>query len=176
MMLPSADRLPSLVQILNGTPPANNEPIRVTFEPGSAYRYSGGGYEVVEQLLEDVAGTAAGDSYAALVQARVFDRSGMSRSSLFDPLDTNAAATGHDENGRVLAGRSRPDLVGQTVSVLWESTSELGEWGWRMEGLTENYLRVAAVTPSPRWNQIDEIQLTHEVETGKLYGIIKAKS
>ncbi len=43
------------------------------------------------------------------------------------------------------------------MSVLWESTSELGEWGWQMEGLTGNYLRVQATASSPRWNQIDEV-------------------
>jgi len=53
----------------------------------------------------------------------------------------------------------RERFVGQKMSVLWESTSELGEWGWQMEGLTENYLRVNAFAESPRWNEIDEVQL-----------------
>jgi hypothetical protein len=35
----------------------------------------------------------------------------------------------------------------------------MGEWGWRMEGLTGNYLRVNAVTPSPRWNEIDLMKI-----------------
>jgi threonylcarbamoyladenosine tRNA methylthiotransferase MtaB len=58
----------------------------------------------------------------------------------------------------------RQTFVGRRLSVLWESTSEMGEWGWRMEGLTGNYLRVTAITPSPRWNEIDEIQLINETE------------
>lgn len=53
----------------------------------------------------------------------------------------------------------RERFVGQTLSVLWESTSEMGEWGWQMEGLTGNYLRVKAFTASPRWNEIDEVHL-----------------
>ena len=51
----------------------------------------------------------------------------------------------------------RQKFVGQTISVLWESVSEMGEWGWQMEGLTGNYLRVNAFTPSPRWNEIDRV-------------------
>ncbi len=65
----------------------------------------------------------------------------------------------------------RQKFVGRTLSVLWESASEMGEWGWRMEGLTGNYLRVNAVTPSPRWNEIDQVRLNNEMEaelTGKL--------
>ena len=50
-------------------------------------------------------------------------------------------------------------FVGQTLPVLWESVSEMGEWGWQMEGLTENYLRVNAFAPSPRWNEIDRVTI-----------------
>ena len=41
----------------------------------------------------------------------------------------------------------REKFVGRKMSVLWESTSEMGEWGWKMEGWTENYLRVQRVRP-----------------------------
>jgi hypothetical protein len=46
------------------------------------------------------------------------------------------------------------------MSVLWESTSEVGERGWQMEGLTANYLRVQAFAASPRWNEMDDVLLT----------------
>lgn len=97
----SRHQLPSLLQILDGIPPANNEPLRVTSEPGVVYRYSGGGYQVLQQVLEDV---ARGTAYADLVQARVFGPAGMSRSSILDPLDGTGTATAsaHDENGSVL--------------------------------------------------------------------------
>jgi threonylcarbamoyladenosine tRNA methylthiotransferase MtaB len=57
------------------------------------------------------------------------------------------------------AASYRKKFVGQTLPVLWESVSEMGEWGWQMEGLTGNYLRVTAFAPSPRWNQIDQVIL-----------------
>lgn len=66
----------------------------------------------------------------------------------------------------------RQRFVGQTVSVLWESTSEMGEWGWQMEGLTGNYLRVKAFAPSPRWNQIDDVVID-EHESDGLKGMIQ---
>src|SRR5215211_94089 len=53
----------------------------------------------------------------------------------------------------------RQKFVGRTMSVLWESTSEVGEGGWQMEGLTENYLRVNACALSPRWNEIDRVKI-----------------
>ena len=65
----------------------------------------------------------------------------------------------------------RRRFVGQTMSVLWESTSEVGEWGWQMEGLTENYLRVSAFAPSPRWNEIDPVAI-EMCEGDRIQGII----
>jgi threonylcarbamoyladenosine tRNA methylthiotransferase MtaB len=65
----------------------------------------------------------------------------------------------------------RQKFVGQTMSVLWESTSEMGECGWQMEGLTGNYLRVTALAPSPRWNQIDDVKI-NEYDRNRMKGVI----
>jgi len=70
------------------------------------------------------------------------------------------------------AGRYRRSFIGRQLKVLWESVSELGEYGWKMEGLTGNYLRVTAASASPRWNEIDLVSLDHET-TGGLEGIIR---
>jgi threonylcarbamoyladenosine tRNA methylthiotransferase MtaB len=65
----------------------------------------------------------------------------------------------------------RQRFVGRRMSVLWESTSEMGEWGWQMEGYTENYLRVQAFAPSPRWNELDAVDL-NDCVGDKLKGVI----
>ena len=70
------------------------------------------------------------------------------------------------------SGKSyREKFIGQKMSVLWESTSEMGEYGWLMEGHTENYLRVQAFAPSPRWNELDDV-LLQESAGEKLKGVI----
>jgi threonylcarbamoyladenosine tRNA methylthiotransferase MtaB len=65
----------------------------------------------------------------------------------------------------------RGRFLGRTMPVLWESTSEMGEWGWQMEGLTGNYLRVTAFAPSPRWNEVDPVRLIESSEAG-MKGVI----
>ncbi|MFN8399054.1 MAG: tRNA (N(6)-L-threonylcarbamoyladenosine(37)-C(2))-methylthiotransferase MtaB [Anaerolineales bacterium] len=65
----------------------------------------------------------------------------------------------------------REKFIGQTMSVLWESTTEYGEYGWRMEGWTGNYLRVSATAPSPRWNEVDEVKLS-SIQSGTFVGDI----
>lgn len=68
----------------------------------------------------------------------------------------------------------REKFIGQTMSVLWESTSEMGERGWQMEGLTGNYLRVQAFAESPRWNEVDDAHV-NEVAGNLLQGVISRK-
>ncbi len=65
----------------------------------------------------------------------------------------------------------RKAFIGRKMSVLWESTSEMGEWGWQMEGLTGNYLRVKAFASSPRWNELDEVHIQQN-ESDSLKGVI----
>ena len=53
----------------------------------------------------------------------------------------------------------RQKFIGKKVSVLWESTTEYNAFGWKMEGWSENYLRVSAIASSPRWNEVDKVKL-----------------
>jgi len=65
------------------------------------------------------------------------------------------------------SGKSyREKFIARKMSVLWESTSEMGEWGWQMEGWTGNYLRVQAFAPSPRWNELDDVVLVESSDSG----------
>lgn len=48
---------------------------------------------------------------------------------------------------------------GESMMVLWESADALGPDGWQMHGLTDNYIRVTAVSPELRQNQINRVTL-----------------
>jgi threonylcarbamoyladenosine tRNA methylthiotransferase MtaB len=58
------------------------------------------------------------------------------------------------------ASRYQADFIGQVLPVLWESAAGLGPQGWRLSGLTDNYLRVHTHAPRHLWNQITPVQLT----------------
>lgn len=49
------------------------------------------------------------------------------------------------------------------LDVLWESTDENGPEGWKLHGLTDNYLRVTAYAPRPLWNEITRVRLEHRM-------------
>ncbi|HMD88943.1 MAG TPA: tRNA (N(6)-L-threonylcarbamoyladenosine(37)-C(2))-methylthiotransferase MtaB [Anaerolineaceae bacterium] len=65
----------------------------------------------------------------------------------------------------------RQRFVGCELPVLWEATDSFGPQGWRLQGLTDNYLRVEAQAPKRIWNQISRVRLesiTAEGLAGKL--------
>jgi threonylcarbamoyladenosine tRNA methylthiotransferase MtaB len=61
--------------------------------------------------------------------------------------------------------------LGKIRPVLWESTGENPDGSIRLSGLTDNYLRVRASAPEPRWNLIDEVLLC-EAKSGEVLGFI----
>lgn len=79
-----------------------DEKLKIIFEPGSRYAYSGEGVELAQFTLEQGLGLDVG----ALMQERVFDRLGMTRSSMTWREDFRPNfARGHDIYGKVLGHR-----------------------------------------------------------------------
>lgn len=62
------------------------------------------------------------------------------------------------------AARYRARFLGKELEVLWESTDAYGPDGWRLHGLTDNYLRVSALSPDRLWNQLSRVRV---VEAGE---------
>jgi len=52
----STDTVPLVIQVLNGEKPANSARIYPDTVPGSIYRYSGGGYTLMQKMLTDISG------------------------------------------------------------------------------------------------------------------------
>jgi CubicO group peptidase (beta-lactamase class C family) len=118
--------LPTLHEILDGTPPANNQAIRIDWAPGTIARYSGGGYVIIRQLLEDV----TGQSFARFTDETVFRPLGMTHSTFEEPLPETwiaDAALPHDEQGRALPKGPRifPELA---PDGLWSTPSDLARY------------------------------------------------
>lgn len=118
-----AEDVPSLLQILDGDKPANSASIRVDSIPGSRYRYSGGGYTVMQQLLIDV----SGKPFPAIMRETVLDKIGMIHSTYEQPLPESLAAKAaraHRLNGAMIKGRwhAYPEMA---AAGLWTTPSDL---------------------------------------------------
>ncbi len=118
--------VPALVQLLDGKPPANTPAVRVTRTPGSGFSYSGGGYEVMQLLIEDVTGRRFED----LARELILDPLGMKLSAYEQPLSEERArnaASAYRGDGKPIAGRwhTYPE---KTAAGLWTTPSELARW------------------------------------------------
>lgn len=120
------DPVPTLAQVLDGGKPANTAPVRVDIPPGREWRYSGGGYTVLQQLLIDVTHRPFPD----LVQGTVLQPLGMDDSTCEQPLPPRLrgrAATAHGGDGRPIAGRyhTYPEMA---AAGLWTTPTDLARF------------------------------------------------
>jgi CubicO group peptidase (beta-lactamase class C family) len=120
------DPLPTTVQILDGVSPANTGPVRVDKLPGLDFRYSGGGYTVMQQMLVDVHGI----SFPALEKELVFDPIGMTNSTYDQPLDSvwvKKAATGYLPDHTQTSGK-RHTYPEMAAAGLWTTAEDLAKF------------------------------------------------
>jgi CubicO group peptidase (beta-lactamase class C family) len=116
---------PSLLQVLDGAPPANSRPIRLDVKPGYMLRYSGGGYCVLQQLIIDTTGL----SFPVFMKAQVLGPLEMDHSTYQQPLPgdlVEQAAFGHRLDGSVVAGNyhTYPEMA---AAGLWTTPSDLAK-------------------------------------------------
>lgn len=62
-------------------------------------------------------------------------------------------------------------FIGSVRQVLWESTQQLPDGQWETHGLSENYLTVKTIFPTPVRNRIDSVRISGR-QDGKLIGIV----
>jgi CubicO group peptidase (beta-lactamase class C family) len=119
--------IPGLLQILDGEYPANSAPIQVDLTPGIQERYSGGGYMIVQQLLEDV----TGQPFAEFLRLSLLDPWGMPASTFESPLPEHfrqAAASGHRTDGSPIPGGwyTYPELG--SGAGMWSTAGDLAQF------------------------------------------------
>lgn len=84
---PDRNPLPTLVETLSGAPAAETRAVVVNSEPGKEFRYSGGGYMVVQLAITDL----LQQDFAVIARKRVFGPLGMRHATFEQPLPPNAA-------------------------------------------------------------------------------------
>ncbi len=123
---PAGEAVPTVRQILEGEKPANSAPIRVDMTPGAKFRYAGGGYVILQQLMMDV----SGKSFPELMQKTLLQKLGMTHSTFQQPLSpdlASRAAAGHLPNGQEIKGKwfVLPELA---PAGLWTTPTDLARF------------------------------------------------
>jgi CubicO group peptidase (beta-lactamase class C family) len=139
--------LPTVPQILDGAKPANTPPVRVDVTPGTLWRYSGGGYTIMQLAMTDT----SGKNFPDLLKDLVLSKAGMSESTYENPLparQSTTAATGYHADGAPVPGRyhSYPEMA---AAGLWTTPSDLARFCIEMqksrEGRSNRILKTETV-------------------------------
>jgi CubicO group peptidase (beta-lactamase class C family) len=115
--------VPTTVQVLDGLPPANSAAVRVDKVPEESFRYSGGGYTIMQQMLVDV----EGKPFADILKEKVLAPLGMNNSTYDQPLQTaqlKMAATGYLPDGSMTKGK-RHTYPEMAAAGLWTTAEDL---------------------------------------------------
>ena len=134
---PGYDRsspIPTTPEILDGVSPANTGPVRVDTVPGERWRYSGGGYTVMQLLMDDV----TGQPFARWMEENVLAPLGMTSSTFENPPPpefAKRAAHGQYADRRPVQGgwHVYPEMA---AAGLWTTASDLARFAI---GVQESY-------------------------------------
>ena len=116
-------KLPTLPEVLDGKEPANTAAVRVDMEPGTKFRYSGGGTTITQLTLMDI----EKKPYPQIAQETVLGPLGMTHSTYSQPLPDDLrkqAASGHRQNGKPVEGKIHvyPEMA---PAGLWTTPTDL---------------------------------------------------
>ena len=120
------DDIPTAIDSLNGKKlPRYDKPIEFLYTPGTNWRYSGGGYVIVQIALEDI----TGKPLAALAESMLFSPLGMSDSTMYQDGESgflSNVAKVHDAEGQVI-GTGIPICPQVAPSGLWSTPEDLAK-------------------------------------------------
>lgn len=125
------ETMPSAVAVLNAAPGTNTPAVRIESKPGIAWRYSGGGYTILQVLMTDVSRT----EFPELMEREVLTPAGMTASTFAQPLPARYAphaATGHHIDGSVVRGgwHAYPEMA---AAGLWTTASDLARFAMAVQ-------------------------------------------
>jgi CubicO group peptidase (beta-lactamase class C family) len=120
-----AAAVPTLVQVLDGAPPANTAAVRVDIVPGSRVRYSGGGTSIVQLMMVD----QLKKPFPAIMREAVLAPLAMNASTFDQPLTPDRAvltAAGTRSSGKSVEGRWHiyPEMA---AAGLWTTPRDLAK-------------------------------------------------
>ena len=100
------EKIPTLVEILNGVSPAKNEPITVNKEPGKSVRFAYASYVPVQQMMIDI----KEKTFPVIMDELVLQPLEMNHSTFNQTLNAKQltkAATGYLQDGTMVEGRKK---------------------------------------------------------------------
>lgn len=152
----SRDEIPTTIEILEGQ--GNTPVITVDTIPGSIWRYSGGGYTIIQQIIKDV----SGQELSQFMADHIFPVLGMKDSFFATSLENSNhknISCAYDSKGKLYKGNwyNYPE---HAAAGLWTTPSDLIKYCLHIQA---NYKESNGILPS---NLIQEMLTPHDNNWG----------
>ncbi len=126
-----SDNFPSVIEVLEGE--GNTPRIYVDTIPGALWRYSGGGYTIMEKVVEDVTGI----SFEDFMSENILKPTGMENSTYEQPLPEHlhaAASAAYNRQGEIIEGlwHNYPE---RAAAGLWTTPSDLARYCMEIQNI-----------------------------------------
>nr|WP_315030137.1 serine hydrolase [uncultured Chryseobacterium sp.] len=165
--------IPTLIQVLNGQNPANSPAVIVDKLPGTPFRYAGGGYCVMQQMLIDV----TGKDFPTVMKENVLLPLDMKNSTFSQPLPENQAqwaATAYTMDGQRVNGRYHiyPEMA---AAGLWTTAEDLARFVIDIQNTLNNKShtviskKTAEEFTSPFIDKFEGLGIFLENKSGQIY-------
>jgi CubicO group peptidase (beta-lactamase class C family) len=128
------DDIPSVQEVLDGK--GNTDSVRVYKIPGESWMYSGGGYTIMQLVIDEV----EQDTFYTSMQQHVLDQINMSGSTFENPLPEryhSIAATGYRGNGDEVEGKW-PIYPEMAAAGLWTTPTQLIQYAIEIQDIHLN--------------------------------------
>lgn len=122
--VPESEKLATLQEALNGLPPSHNCPVIISREPGKEFKYSGGGYLIVQQLIEDM---HQGRTFSKIAEDIIFKPLNMENTTFNQHLDKKLVALPYISGGEPYPGGIH-QYIEQAVGGIWSNPTDLSKW------------------------------------------------
>lgn len=128
---PTGSDIPSTTDVLNGE--GNTDRVLVNMTPGTEFRYSGGGYTIMQKIVEDV----TGQSFAEYTDDNILKPMGMNSSTYQHNLPKslkNRASAAFDNEGKMFE-QVYNDYPEKAAAGLWTTASDLAKYVLHMQAI-----------------------------------------
>lgn len=160
------DSIPTVVQILDGSRPANSRSVRSLFEPSKRFQYSGGGSTISQLMLMDVTGMR----YEDYMKKEVLQPIGM-RNSFYNqppPAGTKNLATAYNR-GVEVKGKYHiyPE---QAAAGLWTTPTDLAKY------IIESQLEYEGKSSKVLSQAMMQTRLTNYIDNNAALGVFLVRN
>lgn len=127
----NSETMPSTLEVITGQ--GNTDSILVFQTPGSNWKYSGGGYTIMQLMVEEI----TGEAFDVYMDREILPALGMTKSTYSQPVNKDKeahASAAYTWEGKMIDGRWN-NYPEKAAAGLWTTPNDLARYAIKIQGI-----------------------------------------